>query len=213
MDYAQQQRDPTKHMVGFLIVLALHILIIYALITGLARKVVEVIKGPIETKLVEEQKPPPPPETPPPPPPKMQQPPPPFIPPPEVNIAVEAPAATTITTVTKTAPPPVAAIAPAPAHVAVRVAPVIDAAHNCPKPEYPAAARRAEETGTTTIRFLVDASGHAIKSEIVKSSGFKRLDEAARIALGQCQFKPGTLDGKVEADPTPTMIQWVWKLE
>jgi len=213
MDYAQQQRDPTKHLVGLTVVALFHVLLIYAMITGLARKAIDVIKKPIETKLVEEIKPPPPPDAPPPPPPKMQQPPPPFIPPPEVNIAVTAPAESTITTVTKTAPPQVAAIAPAPAHVPVRVGPVIDAAHNCPKPEYPPAARRAEETGTTTIRFLVDATGHATKSEVVKTSGFRRLDEAARVGLGQCQFKPGTVDGKVEADPVWVSIQYVWKLE
>jgi protein TonB len=215
MDYAQQQRDPTKHLVGLSIVFLLHVLLIYALVTGLARKVVDVIKKPIETKIVEEAKPPPPPETPPPPPPKLTTPPPPFIPPPEVQIAVTPPPAA-ITAVTTTPPPPVANITPQPpptAHVPVRVPPVIDAAHNCPTPEYPPASHRAEETGTTTMRFLVDSTGHAIKSEVVRSSSHKRLDDAARTALGQCQFKPGTVDGKVDVDPVWVTIQYVWKLE
>jgi protein TonB len=213
MDYAQSQRDPTKHLVGLTLVFLLHVLIIYALVTGLARKVVDVIKKPIETKIVEEQKPPPPPETPPPPPPKLNTPPPPFIPPPEVQISVPPPP-TAITQVTTTPPPPVANIAPTPpptAHVPVRTSPVIDAAHNCAKPEYPPASARAEETGTVTLRFLIDTDGHAIKSDVVRSSGHKRLDEAARAALSLCKFKPGTLDGK----PVQTTgdIQYVWKLE
>jgi protein TonB len=211
MDYAQAQRDPTKHLVGFTIVVLLHILIIYALVTGLARKVVDVIKKPIETKLVEEVKPPPPPDTPPPPPPKMQQPPPPFIPPPEVQIAITPPAANTITAVTTTPPPPVAAIVPPPARVPVRVAAVIDTAHNCRRPDYPAASRRAEETGKVTLRFLIDTDGRAIKGEVVKSSGHKRLDDAALAGLGLCQFKPGTVDGK--AEQSTAQIEYVWKLE
>jgi protein TonB len=213
MDYAQQQRDPTKHLVGLTLVILLHVLIVYALVTGLARKVVDVIKKPIETKIVEEAKPPPPPETPPPPPPKLNTPPPPFIPPPEVQISVPAPVQT-ITQVTTTPPPPVATIAPTPPpapHVPVRIAPVIDAAHNCAKPEYPPASLRAEETGTVTVRFYIDAEGRAVRSEIARSSGHKRLDEAARQALGLCKFKPGTIDGKVE--PMAVEMQYVWKVE
>lgn len=213
MDYAQRQRDPTKHLVGITFVALLHVLIIYALVTGLARKVVDVIKKPIETKIVEEAKPPPPPETPPPPPPKLNTPPPPFIPPPEVQIAVPPPPAA-ITAVTTTPPPPVANFTPQPpptAHVPVKTAPVIDAAHNCAKPEYPPASLRAEETGTTTVRFVIDTDGHAIQSQVVKTSGHKRLDEAARAALSLCHFKPGTTDGKAERSTVD--IQYVWKLE
>jgi periplasmic protein TonB len=211
MDYAQQQRDPTKHLIGLTVVAALHVLIVYALVTGLARKVVDVIKKPIETKIVEEAKPPPPPETPPPPPPKMNTPPPPFIPPPEVQISIAPPPTATITSVTSTPPPPVAAIAPTPPHVAVKTAPVIDAARNCQKPEYPPASARAEETGVVTVRFVIDIDGKAIQSQVVKSSGHKRLDEAARQALGLCHFVPGTVDGKPERSTVD--IQYVWKLE
>src|SRR5688500_20389532 len=76
----------------------LHLAIGYALVTGLARKVVEVIKAPLETKIIEEVKKPPP-DQPPPPPPKMAAPPPPFIPPPEINIQV--PQVTPPPTITK----------------------------------------------------------------------------------------------------------------
>jgi protein TonB len=215
MDYAQRQRDPTKHLLGITVVFLLHLLLVYALVTGLARKVVEVIKKPIETKIVEEAKPPPPPEAPPPPPPKMSTPPPPFIPPPEVQITVTPPPAATISATTNTPPPPVAAIVPqpppTPAHVPVRVAPVIDAAHNCPTPEYPAASARAEETGTVRLRFLIGVDGRAMKSEVERSSGHRRLDEAARTALGSCQFKVGTVDGKPEPSWAP--IEYTWRLQ
>ena len=88
MDFARQQRNPRKHVIGLSVVVLLHVLVIYGLMTGLARKAVEVIKKPISATIVQEIKPPPPP---PPPPPKRVEPPPkvpvierPYVPPPDV---------------------------------------------------------------------------------------------------------------------------------
>ena len=82
VDFAQQQRNPGRHLIGFGIVVALHVLLGWALVTGLAQRMIEVIKAPIETKIIEEVKPPepPPPENLPPPP-KFAPPPPSFVPP------------------------------------------------------------------------------------------------------------------------------------
>ncbi len=66
MDYASQQRNPGKHLPGIGFVVLLHVVLVWALVNGLARKVVEVVKGPLETKIIQEIKPPPP-EAPPPP--------------------------------------------------------------------------------------------------------------------------------------------------
>jgi protein TonB len=129
-------------------------------------------------------------------------------------VQISAPPAPTAITAVTTTPPPPAPIVPTPppvAHVPVRVAPVIDAAHNCAKPEYPPASARAEETGTVKLRFFIDEDGRAIKSEILKSSGHRRLDEAARAALSLCKFKPGTVDGKVV--PMTGDLEYTWKLE
>ena len=52
MDFAQQQRNPAKHLAGLTFVIILHLAVGYALVTGLARKVVEIIKQPIETKKI-----------------------------------------------------------------------------------------------------------------------------------------------------------------
>ena len=105
MNYAQQQRNPSRHAVGITAVVLLHVVIIYALVTGLARTVIEVVKGPIDVKVIEEviKKPPPPPEVVPPPP-KMAAPPPPFIPPPEINIAPPPTPAPAISAVTPGSP-------------------------------------------------------------------------------------------------------------
>ncbi len=56
MDYTYQPKQSNKRLVAVVAVLALHAFIVYALVTGLARKVVEVIKKPIEAKIVEEVK-------------------------------------------------------------------------------------------------------------------------------------------------------------
>ncbi len=63
MDYARQQRNPSRHLIGIGGVALFHALLIWGLVSGLARKVVEVVKGPIEVKVIEEVKTPPPPCT------------------------------------------------------------------------------------------------------------------------------------------------------
>ena len=223
MDFSQTERNPTKKFVGIAFVIVLHVLIIYALATGLARKVVEVIQQPLETKIIEEIKPPPPPDKPPPPPPpKLAAPPPPFIPPPEVRVqqppvqnVIQAttnvkPTVTELAPVAKAVEPTPAPAAPGPAAPAVRVAAVVDP-NACAKPDYPRASLRAEETGVVTLAFLIGVDGRVVESRIEKSSGFKELDKAARAGLSLCKFKPGSVDGKPEQ--SWTKMQYVWKLD
>ena len=225
MNYAEQQRNPTRHVVGLGVVVVLHIILGWALLNGLARRVVEVVKGPIETKIIEEVKPPPPP--PPenlPPPPKLPPPPPAFMPPPEVRIESPppAPAITVQTTPPPPAPPvtiapppspePAPAAPPAPA----RVAPQVNFNTDCVKPSYPPAAARAEATGVVRIKVTVGIDGRATATEIAKSSGptreHKLLDRAAETAIRDtCKFKPGTVDGKPE--PLTTFVEYDWKLQ
>ncbi len=194
MDYASQQRNPGKHLPGIGFVVLLHVVLVWALVNGLARKVVEVVKGPLETKIIQEIKPPPP-EAPPPPPPKLALPPPPFIPPPEVNIAEAAPVQNAITAVTTAKP--VEAPPPEPVKDVVRTAPVVKAG-GCREPEYPAASARLGESGRVVLSLLVDVDGKVADSKIEHSSGSPRLDEAARAALSLCKFTPGTVDGQPE---------------
>jgi protein TonB len=88
--------------------------------------------------------------------------------------------------------------------------------NSCEKPEYPAAALRAEATGTTKIRFTVDAAGKVSKAEIEKSAGPSRehrlLDRTAIDALSKCPFKPGT-DENGQAVGATTVVEYVWKTE
>jgi protein TonB len=62
-----------------------------------------------------------------------------------------------------------------------------------------------------SLRFLVDVDGKVIQAEIEKSSGFKRLNEAARSGLSRCIFKPATADGKPEQGWAS--LRYTWHLE
>jgi len=190
MNFAQEQRNPTRHLTGFTAVVVLHIIIVYALLNGLARKVVEVVKGPLEVKVIEEVvKKPPPPDLPPPPP-KLAAPPPPFIPPPEIPVAPPPVAPVNTITVTSTeAPPapqtivPVAAV-PAPAapaqprSVAV-VCPNVQQVKAAIK--YPREAQLDGIQGEVVIEFTVAGNGEVKDVAIVKSSNrvFNRVSMTA----------------------------------
>lgn len=214
-------KNPRKNFTSITVVLVLHLIIGYAVVSGLGKRMIEVIKKPVETKIVEEVKPPPPPDMPPPPPPpKMVAPPPPFIPPPEVQVSQPAPAPV-ISQTTAAAPatnqlpsprpaPAAAPVASAPAAKPVHIPAVVDSS-KCEKPEYPRNSLRNEETGTVYLAFLIGVDGRVIDSRIEKSSGFKDLDKAAKNGLSLCKFKPGTTDGKPEQ--SWAKMEYVWKLE
>ncbi len=101
MDFSRPADDPRRHAWGLGLVVLLHVLVIYALVNGLARQVVDVVRVPVVARLIEEVAPPPPPPSPPPAavvaPVKRLPPPPAVVPPPEVAVAPPTPAAPTIT--------------------------------------------------------------------------------------------------------------------
>lgn len=195
--YAARQRSPRKHLTGIGLVVLLHALLVWAISSGLARDVVRMTENTVEAVLMTEAPPPsptPPPKTPPP---KTPAPPPP------------APTSTAPAITQPTAPP--AAAPAAPPTPAIRTGAVIQAGAHCAKPDYPSASRRMEEEGTVTLKFLIGVDGKVIQADIEKTSGFNRLDEAARNALSKCQFRPGTVDGKPEQ--SWASIKYTWRLE
>ncbi len=190
--YASRQRSPRKHLTGIGLVVLLHGLLLWAISSGLARQVVRMTENTVEAVLMSEA-PPPTPVAPKTPPPKTPAPPPP------------APTSTA-PAITQTTPPAAAPTAPA-----IRTGAVIQPGAHCAKPDYPSASRRMEEEGTVTLKFLIGVDGKVMQADIEKSSGFTRLDEAARNALSKCQFRPGTVDGKPEQ--SWASIKYTWRLE
>src|SRR5919206_2773884 len=132
MSYANPHSSG-RRVTGLVVTVIFHIALIYALMHGLARKIVKVVPPPLETKIIAEAKPAPP-EKPPPPPPKFTPPPLPYIPPPEVQIQVPVQPPPTITVAPQpTPPPPVFVPTPAapPAPPAVTARPPIRIADSC----------------------------------------------------------------------------------
>lgn len=186
MDYAQRERNPARHLPSITMVVALHILLGWALVNGLARRVVDVLKQPLETKIIEEMKKPPP-DTPPPPPPKLATPPPPFIPPPEINIQAPAQSAPTITTVTTTPPPPAAPVQVAPAPM-----PLVRKDYKASarvEPTFPRQALQQGLTGRVKAWVHVAANGSVTNVEIKESTNSIFNREVVR-ALSQWRFNP-----------------------
>jgi protein TonB len=82
------------------------------------------------------------------------------------------------------APAPVAA--PAPALV---TQPIFNADYlDNPAPAYPSVSRRAGEQGRVVLRVLVSAAGRADEVQVRTSSGFARLDDAARETVQRWKF-------------------------
>lgn len=68
-----------------------------------------------------------------------------------------------------------------------------------PQPEYPAFSRRMREEGKVVMRVLVNEKGRPEQVEIQSSSGFARLDDAARKAALRAVFKPHIENGRAVA--------------
>jgi periplasmic protein TonB len=181
-DFSKGPAARRRRLIGIAFVGGLHVLLIFGLMSGLARREIEIVRAPIETKVIEEiTKPPPPPEVAPPPPPKLEAPPPPFIPPPEVHVAVPPPPAPTITA-TPTPPPPVVVpmtpVAPVPASAPPAPPAPPSVGVSCPGYKqilldggFPREARRAQiESGEVTVSFTIAANGEVKNPVVTKST-------------------------------------------
>src|SRR5208283_4188009 len=185
---------PTRHLIGITIVILLHVLVIYALVTGLARKAIEVIKKPLTATIVEEIKAPPPP---PPPPKKIEipkTPPPPqvYVPPPDVPVPTTT-SEPVIAAVTPTPPPTPPVIAPPapppppPAKPAVRRITTQRIAGD--PPEFPReASRKGIDRGEVTAQLNVDEKGNVTEVRIIKANPLHVFDNAVVRALMTWKF-------------------------
>jgi protein TonB len=182
-------------------IVALHLVLIWALATGLARRAIEVLAPPIQTTIVEEVKKE---EAPPPPPPPQFERPPVELPPPDVTINVPVEVDTTAIRVTNTpvvrAPP----VAVARSHTNAGVT-----GKNFPRSEdfYPEASRRLEETGSVQMHACVDGSGKLTEEPTVVKGGNARLEGGAmRLAKAASgKYTPATDDGK----PVPGCVNFI----
>jgi protein TonB len=199
-NYSYRPQDPTRRYKGLAVVVVVHALILYALVSGLARKGLELVKKPLEAAVIQEVIIPPPP---PPPPkeikppeqqaPKIEAPPPPFIPPPDVPVTSTAPSI-----VSTQAPPPVMApiTPPAPPAPPAPKANRSDIGVACPtqvKPEMP---RKALQEGISGVVRAEAVIVNGVVKEVNILSGPRIYHTAVKAAMMQYKCQS---DGDVRA--------------
>lgn len=214
MDFAQRQHRPGRRFTGIGVVVLLHLMLGWVLVSGLAHHIVQVApQAPVEIKLIQ-------PETPPPPSPKMallplptlSPPPPRFIPPPEVQVTQPPETTVAATAIPQPSPGAGTEAAPQPGRgqpggALVRTPLQLDFS-KCGSPAYP----DIDVQGTTMVVFTMDITGAISEARVAESSGQSRrhkvLDRLAVNFVLSCKGTPGTVNGK----PVPlrgiTPITW-----
>ncbi len=130
--------------------------------------------------------------------------------------APEAPAGAAESSAPAPVEAPAAPDAPSPASNAASTgsAPVLlpttdaDYAENC-KPVYPSASTRLGEYGRVIVHVVVEVDGRPGQVNVKKSSGFPRLDAAAREAMQRCRFIPGKVNGVAQRMPYDVPVNFV----
>jgi periplasmic protein TonB len=191
----------SRHLQVTLAVVVFHVALLWALQQGLLRRAVEmVVPAQVLASLIE---------------PTPAVPQPPRTPAPPVRQAIKqptpvaapdntpAPNAPVVAAQIPAAAPalpaaPTAAATPAPAPAKVEL-PSTNADYlNNPAPAYPAISKRLGEQGRVLMRVLIGADGLPKEAQVAKSSGFERLDNAAREAVMKWRYVPGKRNGQPE---------------
>ncbi|WP_457420459.1 hypothetical protein [Roseateles sp. P5_E7] len=191
---------------GIAVVVGLHLVLGYALTTGLASKAVEAIKKPIEMALLPEVLPPPPP---PPPPPKVVKiepvqkvvPPPSYVPPPEIVPIVAPPPPIQVVQATVPKEPVVVAAAPAPVPVPAPPAapPVIKREISLACPGYEAVLATALEEAIDrvglkgTVQTLIKIRGNQV-IDVATLTGPKEYHKYVQAAVKRMRCTAGGAD-------------------
>jgi len=203
-------KDPSRRYKGIAIVVALHILIGWGIVSGTAKNALVALKKPLEAVVIQEVIIPPPPPPPPkqikpPEAPKVEAPPPPFVPPPDVappvtsnapviqSVAAPPPAPAVIAP-----PPPPAPPKPAPNRSDLRVA--------CPTQVPPEMPRKAIQDGSEgVVRAQALVKDGAVK-EVTILSGPRVFHAAVKAAMMQYRCT-------VDAQEILATQEFVFKIE
>ena len=203
-------KDPSRRYKGIAIVIALHVLIGWGIVSGTAKNALVMLKKPLEAVVIQEviippPPPPPPKEIKPPEAMKVDAPPPPFVPPPDVapQATSNAPSITSVATPPPTpaviAPPPVAAPPrPAPNRQDLRVA--------CPTQVPPEMPRKA----------IQDGSEGVVKAQaLVKNGSVQEVTILSGPRVFHAAVKAAMMQYKCTADATEILAtqEFVFKIE
>jgi protein TonB len=213
MAYADQEVSGNR-IASFVVVALLHLVVGYALVTGLAYEGVKQLVKKVTTVDIKKEEPK---KEPPPPPKKAAAPPPIVAPPPKINVNVVSPPVQTVVTPPPPAPvvpiiAPPAPVAPPPPRIPPKQAtPKGNPGNWATTNDYPTRALREEREGTSSFRVTVGPDGRVTSCQITGSSGSPDLDEATcSNVTRRARFNPAT-DG--EGQPTTgsysSRVRWV----
>ncbi len=198
MDFADDRKMSMNTMIGIAVVVLLHLLLVYALVTGLATSVVDVIRKPLEIKIIQAAPAPPPPPPPMtvPPPPQLVTPPPPYIPPPIIQIQQPPPPPVFAVTTSVKPPAPVPAAPPPSPAAPTPPAPSTDVGIVCPNIGSIAgqlsdsfqdiADNDSIDSAAVVVEFAVGPNGQISGAHVV-SSTFAGVNELALQGVAQLQ--------------------------
>jgi len=177
MAYVSEKASGNR-LISIGLVVALHVVIVYIMASGLGKATIELMKPPIDASIIEETQID---ETPPPPPPVVEKLPPPFVPIPEFNITATPSNTNAIAAVSRDVP---------------LTLPKSLKGRKNKQPEYPPSAKRLKQQGTVVLALFVGLDGRVGEAKIATSSGFPVLDEAAlKEALRSWRYSPGIKNG------------------
>ena len=211
MAYADQKMSGNRIIV-LIIVALMHIVLVYALITGLAYEGIKKVMQRVSTVDIKEEvkkEPPPPPK-------KVDLPPPLVAPLVRINVAPAPPQIITVAEPPPAPPPPILVPPPPAAPPAPRFTPKAAVPKGNPGSwattnDYPSRALREEREGTTGFRVAVGPDGKVTDCTVTSSSGHSDLDEAACANIRRrARFAPA-VDGN--GNPTTgsysNRVRWV----
>ncbi len=192
---AKTQANPQR-IAGIAFVALLHVAVIYALMSGLAMRIVKQLPHNLTAQVIplQQEKP-----TPPPPQPQLQKPQLPTVAPPEVQIQTQAAPQIAV----QTAPPqPAAPTNPSPISTQ---ATGVTSTHTTPP--YPEVERRMGHQGTVTLRVSIGTDGSVTGAQVEKSSGFPALDQAAvDWVTRHWKYKPAIQNGQPVASTSDAAV-------
>ncbi len=213
MAYTDKQGMTGSRLWSIIIVVIIHAIIGYAFVTGLAYNVVKKVAQDLKTFDVKDEPPPPEEKLPPPPPPDNMPPPPVVTPPPIVNVAptmapviIATPTPQPVIHIVPPAPPP-----PPPPPIVSRLEPRGNPGSWTSNDDYPPAAIRASESGTTGFRLDIGPDGRVTQCTVTSSSGSSTLDSTTCSLLKRrAKFTPGRdSSGAASGGVYNSRIKWV----
>jgi TonB family protein len=177
-------RTRSKGRAGFIaITVALHVFAALALLRAQFSQRLQTEPLPIEASIIETPEP--------------SETPPPAYAPPLIDVAVSLPTPQELTIEPEVAPQISGTPITSPGPVTTAAPPMVDSVEylRAEPPVYPRESQRRHEYGTVTLRVLVDTDGRPAKIDIEQSSGYERLDAAAREAVENFLFRPYEVNG------------------